>query len=242
MGDHFALAAESLLLNNGRGEHPTELADLQGRRLVLASETENNMRLKLALVKRLTGDESIKGRKMRENYYTFPRTHKLFIMSNNRPRVTEESEAVWRRIRLVPFAVTISPERRYTGLLDKLKGEAAGILNWLVAGCLAWQEQGLGDPEAVKLATAGYREESDPLKDFIDDRCSLSPVAWVSSADLYTAYCGYAESVHEKPMVRRAFTELLAKHPGIKPDRRHSGRGWLGIELAGMFDGGERDA
>lgn len=62
-------------------------------------------------------------------------------------------------------------------------------------------------------------------------------------SDLYAAYCLYAEAAHERPMVRRTFGELLTRHPGVTAERRHSGRGWRGIELTNaLFDGGERDA
>ena len=114
-------------------EHPTELASLLGKRLIVASETEEGGTLRLQLVKRLTGDEQITARFMRQDFFTFRRTHKLLMVTNNKPRVPESSEAAWRRIRLIPFDVTIPLERRDPQLLAKLKAEASGILAWIVA-------------------------------------------------------------------------------------------------------------
>jgi len=241
MGDYADVAPPDLLLQRHNDEHPAELADLMGKRLVIASEAEKSRRLRVQLMKRLTGDRTLKARFMRENYFAFERTFKVVLITNNRPRVDEDSEAVWRRLRLIPFNVVIPLERRDANLGDKLKQEAAGILNWLLAGCLAWQRERLGEPPAVAQATAVYRESCDPLADFLKDCCVLVPAAWVDSDRLRAEYGRWANEQGEQPVSGRDFSDLLRRR-GCTPQRRHSGRGWLGIGLLSPDSGTECNA
>jgi putative DNA primase/helicase len=238
MGEYSGSAPDSLL-TDGRDEHPTELADLQGRRLVIASETENNARLKLQLVKRLTGEPTIKARRMRQDFYEFGRTHKMIMQTNNKPRVREDSEAAWRRIKLIPFAVQIPEAERDTDLSAKLKSEASGILNRLIAGCLSWRNNGLVEPQEVKEATAEYREESDPIAQFIDDRCLIAANGWTLSANLYMAYHSHAKNAGDYPLNEKAFASLLSKR-GLAPVRKNAGRGWSGITLRSQAEVGNQ--
>lgn len=230
VGDYAGSAAPDLLVSGKHSEHPTELADLQGRRLVVASETEHGAPLRLQLVKRLTGDARIKARRMRQDFFEFPRTHKLVLVTNNRPRVQEDSEAVWRRLRLIPFNVTIPAEERDAKLIDKLRGESAGILAWLVQGCLNWQHNGLQSPRAVLAATAAYRDESDPLADFIQDCCQLDENAWTATADIRAAYEQFCHENGQKPLGATRFRGAMRRH-GLEPSRTWQGRGWQGLTL-----------
>jgi len=231
MGTYFDQAAPDLLTDRrGGDEHPTATADLRGKRLIVCSETEKNRRLKTETMKRLTGDATIKGRFMRCDYFSFDRTFALILVTNNRPKVDEDSEAIWRRLREIPFAVTVPTERRDTGLVDKLKAEASGILKLLVDGCLAWQRDGLGEAEAVTRATAGYREESDPLAEFVHECCIVAANAWAASDTLRRIYERFCSERGDQPLAGRDFTEGL-KRRGCEASRRHAGRGWAGIGL-----------
>lgn len=231
MGDYADQAAPDLLTDSGGfDKHPTELADLAGKRLVIASETEKNRRLRVQLVKRLTGDEKLKGRFMRQDFFTFTKTFALVMVTNNKPRVDEDTEAVWRRLRLIPFSVVIPPERRNPTLPAKLKAEAPGILRWLVDGCLAWQRDGLGAPNAIERATGDYRAESDPLGDFMAECCLKAPDAWAASDTLRRVYESWCKERGEHPLSGRDFTEALRRHGG-QPSKRYAGRGWAGIGI-----------
>lgn len=170
-GDYAGTAPDSLLTMKHNQEHPTELASLMGLRLVVASETESGAKLRVQLVKKLTGDARIKARKMRQDYFEFDRTHKFIMATNHKPEVNEDTEAVWRRLRLVPFNVSIPKSEQDTHLHEKLMAESPGILNRLVAASLAWQNNGLSEPPEVLAATKEYREESQPIKGWLDDRC-----------------------------------------------------------------------
>ncbi|HVU63063.1 MAG TPA: phage/plasmid primase, P4 family [Phycisphaerales bacterium] len=242
MGEYACPAPPHLLVGDGRHEHPTEIADLMGRRLVVASETEDGSMLKLQMVKRLTGDQFLKGRFMRQDYFTFLRTHKLVLVTNNRPRVREDSEGVWRRLRLIPFGVTIPEAERDTKLGDKLVAESSGFLNWMIAGCLAWRDQGLAEvPDAVARATHAYRANENTVSRFLADRCSAGARTPPQSAKVFTPwqrvwaeYTSWAHEAGETPLDQRAFGEALERLGHSSATQRVLGKptkGRLGIRL-----------
>lgn len=239
MGDYAGSAPNSLLTHRGGfSEHPTELYDLKGRRLVVGSETEEGAELKVQLMKQLTGNATIKARAMRCDYVEFARTHKLVLPTNNRPLVKETSHAVWRRLRLVPFTVTIPPEERDGHLIDKLQDEWPGILAWAVRGCLDWQRHGLDTPSEVMLATGEYQAEQDALSEYLADRCVRGPGARVQRNDLHTDYLAYCVSQGDKhPMARNTFFDRIRRVAGVgEVQTRICGvpaRVFTGISLAG---------
>ena len=175
MGDYAAMAAPGLLLARRNEQHPTEIADLAGKRFVATVEVQVGKKFNESLLKWLSGGDRIKGRFMRENFFEFEPTFKLAVAANDKPVVSDNSHAFWRRLRMVPFDVTIAPEQQDMNLLEKLKAEAPGILAWMVRGCLKWQREGLGEPEEVETATRTYREEQDFLGPFLEDCCKVEP-------------------------------------------------------------------
>lgn len=228
MGDYAGEAPPDLLTVSRNREHPTEIADLRGRRLVVASETEEGAELRLQLVKRLTGNARLKARLMLMDYFEFDRTHKMILVTNNRPIIHENTEAAWRRIRLVPFNIVIPPEERDPMLIEKLRAEWPGILAWMVRGCLEWLQEGLTEPAAVTTATAGYRRAMDSVADFIADRCALGSTNRVSSKELYAAY----EQWSDQPLSKRKFNDQLRDRGFELGDRSTGGlRFWKGVGL-----------
>lgn len=227
MGDYAGTLPDTLLMV-GRNEHPCEKADLQGKRFMAASETPATAKFNMPVVKQVTGEVTIKARKMHGNYYEFPRTHKLLLQTNNKPRVMEDSEAVWRRLKLIPFNVIIPEPERDPKLLDKLLAEKSGILNWLLVGCVDWQREGFGMPEAVADATRHYREESDPIGGFVDDCCTLGPDVSSSSGTLRAAYEEWCKAQGVHPINGKLFGMRLEKL-GCSSGRNHGGRFWTGI-------------
>ena len=234
-GDYAGEAAPDLLIERRNPEHSTEIADLCGRRLVVSCELPEGGKLRTNLLKRLTGNARLKARCMRQDFFEFTRTHKLIVATNNKPVVPESTHAIWRRLRLIPFAVVIPPEEQDKALLAKLKKEWPGILNWAIQGCLAWQKDGMQTPPEVLLATQAYESEQDPLADFLAERCILAVNAFTSRTELFKAYKVYAEQQHEYPLDRNGFYERIRAKKGIQGDqRRFSGspmRGFSGIGL-----------
>jgi putative DNA primase/helicase len=237
LADYGNIAPESLLTHRTNSEHPTEIAGLAGKRLIVGSETESGATLRLQNIKRLTGDAKLTGRYMRCDYLTFNRTHKTILQTNNLPRVSESTEAVWRRLRVVPHAVVIPPGERDPNLLSKLRQEWPAILAWAVAGCLAWQKSGMQPPAEVMTATNGYRDESDPLGDYMADRLIVGDKCKISRADLYGDYQSWAVQVGEKhPLSRAALFDAIRRHPGIAEknwkEKSIAIRGFVGVGLA----------
>jgi putative DNA primase/helicase len=205
-----------------------------GERFVAAMESEAGDRLDESVIKRLTGGDPITARFLHKEYFTFKPQAKIWLVSNFKPAIRGTDFAMWRRVRLLPFAVTIPEEERNLNLPQELEAELPGILAWMVKGALAWQRDGLGTAPAVHDATAGYRAESDTLARFLQDRCLTAPEVEVASSELYSAYTEWCGAAAEIADIQRGFNERLAAHdPGrIRRLKTNGGKMmWRGVEL-----------
>ena len=198
LGDYAIQAAPDLLMAK-RGAHPTELADLFGARFVASVESEEGRRLAESLVKQLTGRDRVKARRMRENFWQFDPTHTTFLATNHKPEVRGTDHAIRRRIKLVPFEITIPEADQDKKLPEKLRAELPGILAWIVRGCLDCHSEGLGTPEEVRIAADTYRSDMDTLAAFIEERCVVNPRATVGSTRLWNEYQQWADDNGEYP-------------------------------------------
>lgn len=236
LGKYAGTAPDTLLIARDRCEHPTEIADLLGKRLVVASETEDGGKLRLQLVKKLTGDGRLKARFMRQDFFEFDRTHKLILVTNHRPRVSETTEAAWRRIRLIPFNVIIPPDERDPELIAKLRGQYPGILAWAVRGCLDWQAGGMQPPDEVLIATDEYRAEADTFMDYLSERTIRFDGARVSRAELWADYQGWAAKSPDR-LDRGQLYDRIRQLDGVSDDQwkvsgsRVPSRGFHGVGL-----------
>jgi putative DNA primase/helicase len=219
LGDYAIQAVSELLMVKTHEAHPTERADLFGRRFVATVETEQGKRMAESLMKQLTGGENLKARRMRENFFEVPPTWKIFLASNHHPTIRGTALAVWRRIRLIPFTVTIQDANKDKDLAAKLRAQMPGILAWAVRGCLEWQKHGLADPEEVRQATAEYQREQDTLGGFIADCCVVAPYAKVRSSVLLSAYQVWSG---DKNMTRQELQKRLNDR-GFQSKRGHGG-------------------
>ena len=235
-GDYGIQAAPDLLIAK-RGAHPTELADLFRMRLVASVETEDGRRFAESLVKQLTGGEKVRARRMREDFWEFSPTHTVFLATNHRPEVRGTDNAIWRRIRLIPFTETIPPGEQDTELPEKLRGELSGILAWVVEGCLEWRLDGLQPPHEVLAATEQYREEMDVLGTFLGDCCGLGPEKNVAATDLYRAYSQWCEDTGETQETQRKFGRRLTERGVFTRYKGGSSGGhrWRGLDLLTLW-------
>jgi len=207
-----------------------DLARLVGTRLVTAIESEEGRRFSEVVVKQLTGGDTLTARFLYREFFEFKPTFKLFLATNHKPVIKGTDHAIWRRIRLVPFTVTIPDEEQDKALNDKLREELPGILAWAVRGCLAWQKQGLGAPEEVLNATQDYKNEMDTLGSFLEECCVQEAYAHVTSKALYQAYEQWCEANGEDPMSQRALGLRLQERGFVKERTSHF-RGWQGLGL-----------
>jgi putative DNA primase/helicase len=232
LGEYACKTPSETLLARRDGGIPNDVARLRGARFVSSVEMEEGRRLAESRIKELTGGDTVTARFMRAEFFDFRPVCKIWMATNHKPLVRGTDLAIWRRLRLIPFTITIPEAERDINFLEKLRAELPGILAWAVRGCLEWQRDGLNPPDAVLLATESYREDQDVLGTFLDDRCLLGPGYQVLSGELYRAYAAWCDQNAEKPMSRRELAGRLGER-GCQKDRKgHGGkRAWRGIGL-----------
>lgn len=232
LGDYAMRTPTEMLLTRRAGGVPNDVARLKGSRFVAASETEEGRRLAESLIKDLTGQDTITARFMRAEWFDFKPTHKLWLSTNHKPEIRGTDTAIWRRIRLIPWTVTIPPAEQDKKLPEKLRDELPGILAWIVRGCLEWQREGLRAPDEVRRATGEYRAEMDVLAAFVSECCEEGVDFWDYSKELYDTYKRWCEDNGERTESKRRFGERLRER-GFAKDKGGA-RGahiWRGVRL-----------
>jgi putative DNA primase/helicase len=237
LGTDYAMKAPSnFLVSSKSTRHPTELADLHGKRIVAALETEDGARLSESLVKELTGGDIVRARRMREDFWEFTPSHTMFLATNHKPSVTGTDNGMWRRLKIVPFNAVIPEHEQDKELATKLEHEFPGILRWMVEGCMDWQEDGLIAPDQVETATENFRSDMDRLGEFLAECCLEASEATASAQELYNVYKSWSYDRGESPDTQTAFGTRLRER-GFGKTRLTSGaqRGktaYFGLELS----------
>ena len=218
LGDYGQKAPTEMLMFKGNGGGiPNDLARLPGARLVVAAEVEQGRRLAESTVKDLTGGDTITARFLRQEFFDFTPTHKVWMYGNHKPVIKGTDEGIWRRIHLIPFAVQIPVSEQDPNLKAKLAEELPGILAWAVRGCLDWQKHGLSVPESVKEATADYRAEMDVVSAFIEECCTTGQNHYAKWKELYAAYTDWCNVNGERAESGKRFGNTLTER-GYKAD------------------------
>jgi len=233
LGDYAAHCQTDTLMSAGKHGRGTDndLARLRGARFVTAIESGESRRLDEERIKTLTGGDTIAARFLYREFFEFRPDMKLWLACNHQPEVRGTDDAIWRRLRLIPFEVQIPPEERDGELPAKLRAEAPGILAWMAQGCAEWQRGGLQPPEAVMAATTSWRAEANDVARFVEECCVVLDVAKCKSSVLYAAYRQWAAEQGTELMTAKAFAMRL-RDLGHQPDRTNAeGRIWRGIGL-----------
>ncbi len=231
LGEYALRTPTETFMVRRAGSVPNDIARLQGARFVVASESEADSKLGQSMVKQMTGGDTITARFMRAEWFDFHPLFKLWLATNHRPQVDGSDQAIWDRIRLIPFAVRIPEGERDKALQSKLRAEASGILAWAVQGCLAWQRDGLQTPDAILRATQDYRDEMDPVGDFLTEWCEVHPNLRTSVKDLYEGFKDWCAINNDPPLNKRQLSIEL-KQRGIEAAKSGSVRYWKGLGLA----------
>ena len=233
MGDYATTAAMDTFTASVTDKHPTDLAMLQGARMVSASETEEGRAWAESRIKQMTGGDTIRARFMRQDFFEYRPQFKLVIVGNHKPVLRNVDDAARRRFNIIPFVHKPPvPDRQ---LEEKLKAEWPAILAWAIEGALDWQENGLVRASVVADATNEYFTEQDSVRQW-EAECCTTGGRNISdtTAALFASWSAYAQANGEKPGTTKWFSQILHRH-GYEPVAETPGhrkrRGFLGIAV-----------
>ncbi len=218
LGDYADAAPPGFLMARPFEGHPTDLAELHGRRIIVCSELKPGDRFDEARVKLLTGGDRIKARRMRQDFFSFTPTHKLWLLGNHRPEVGTGGYAFWRRMKLIPFDRIVADDRKVDNLADLLVSEEGpGILHWLITGARRYLTgpRDLTGPQQVRTATTAYAETEDHMGRFLTERCFLGPEVRAEQSRLYSSYRAWCQLEGASPVSSRAFAARVRETVGI---------------------------
>lgn len=236
MGSYAQTAPMDMFTERKHDAHKTELASLMGARLVCAQETEEGKRWAEARIKALTGGDKVRANFMRQDEFEFEPQFKLLFAGNHKPGMRNVDEAMRRRLRLVPFDVVIPAAQRDKGLMEKLRAEAGGILQWAIDGCLDWRMNGLQAPDRVLMATDEYLESQDQLGLWIKDSCVQGVDKWHGSRPLYESYRKWCEESGEYAVAQKRWGQQMEQR-GFKTHKRHGVMVYQKIALRSSYSG-----
>jgi putative DNA primase/helicase len=210
LGDYGArVPVESLLVSKLESQIPNELARLHGRRVAVATEIPQGRQVNEARVKEVTGGDTMIARYMRGEWFEFRPQFKLWLSGNHKPRIRGTDHGIWRRVRLLNLDVIIPDAEQDRRLLDKLRGELPGILNWALAGAREWYASGLATPAAVRAATDQYQDDEDLLAQFLLERCAPDPEENAALKELTASFNAWADTHNERRLSSRALGAWL---------------------------------
>lgn len=233
MGDYATTAAMDTFTASVSDKHPTDLAMLQGARLVSASETEEGRAWAESRIKQMTGGDTIRARFMRQDFFEYRPQFKLVIVGNHKPMLRNVDDAARRRFNIIPFVHRPpTPDK----LLEiKLKAEWPAILAWAIEGALDWQRNGLVRPVVVAEATNEYFTEQDSVRQWVAECCETgSRNLCDTTAALFASWSAHALANGERPGTTKWLSQILHRH-GYEPVAETPGhrkkRGFLGIAV-----------
>ncbi|MFC6290643.1 phage/plasmid primase, P4 family [Levilactobacillus angrenensis] len=220
-----SMQADSIMVKNNSSAANSDIARLEGARLVTSSEPNDGLRLDEGLVKQLTGGDTVTARYLYGKEFEF----KLWLATNHKPIIRGTDDGIWRRLMLVPFAVKIPDNRVDKDLKYKLQREEVGILNWAVEGALKWQREGLKPPASVVEASQAYRNEMDVTAEFLEECCTIGKHEMARAAELYRRYKDWATNNSQYLMNSTKF----GKEMGNKFEKKHDRQGtyYVGVKV-----------
>ena len=218
-------------------EQSNDLARLKGARLVTTSEIEQGKQISESLIKSVTGEDWLTARFLYGEYFSFKSTFKIFMATNHKPKIRGADNGIWRRIKMIPFTVTIPVEQRDKNLTEKLIAENSGILNWLLQGYAMWRKEGLSDePEAIRNANNEYRMDMDTVGTFVQECLEIdASLKWrLNNTLLYNTYIKWCTANNERVMSQKWLTMRMSEK-GFKRLLTNGQRVWLGLVVKDIW-------
>ena len=214
---------------NQSGSANSDIARLEGARIVTSSELNEGDRFDESLVKQLTGGDKILARFLYGSEFEYKPKFKIWMATNHLPIIRGTDDGIWRRIKIIPFNIQIPKEKVDKKLEYKLKAEYTGILNWIVQGAIMWQQEGLEDPEAVRQVIENYRAEMDPLDAFLEECCTTGQNYSIKAREMYDAYHEWAKESEEYKMSMTKFGREMSKK--LLRAKKRDGWYYVGLKL-----------
>lgn len=232
MGDYGLKTSTETLMSKKQPGISNDVAALKGKRFVFASETEEGRRLNEALIKDLTGGDTVSARHLYQESITFKPVNKIWLAGNHKPQIRGTDDGIWRRLHIIPFTVQINEKERDPHLVGKLTAELPGILQWAVLGAGLWQIMRLKPPKEIEDANKSYRAEMDILAAWIAECCVLRSELVTPSKNLYANYVAWCAANGESPFARNRFGSALQEQ-GCEQKKGTAGvHKWKGIGIA----------
>jgi putative DNA primase/helicase len=214
----------------GGGGPSDDIASLKGARLVYTSELEDGTKLATALLKDMTGDQKLRARHLYKSSFMFMPEFTPFIAANHKPSVPSDDQAVWDRLRLIPYDARISIQDRDRHLAEKLLAEEApGILARAVRECVVWQRDGLVTPSVVVEATEDYRDEMDYFGEFLQHITESEYAVVMTPSALRENFNGWAKDNTDSVKLSQRQFKAHMEARGWKQEKTEDGtsRQWI---------------
>ncbi|WP_419962159.1 phage/plasmid primase, P4 family [Psychrobacillus sp. BM2] len=221
MGDYGSQTNSDTFIKKKNDGANNDIARLSSARFVSAVESEEGEKLQESLVKTITGGEPITARFLRQEFFEFIPEFKVFFTTNHKPIIGGLDDGIWRRIKIIPFTLSLKPHERDKKLEEKLSLEMPGILNWAIEGCLKWHHNGLQEPKVVAKATGQYKEDMDILDPFLSECCYLdkgNEKIKIEAKELYKVYDSFCYKSGERVLGNRSFYRMM-ETKGFKKER-----------------------
>lgn len=239
VGTYAIKLPANVLMHNPVQSHPTELAQLRGKRLAISSEIEEGQHWAESRIKELTGDETLTARFMRQDFFEFRQSQKHLVVGNHKPRLRGGDAAIARRFVLVPFLAKFGGDKRDPRMLERLQSEAPAVLAWAIQGAIKWQSEGLAIPASVAAASQAYMEENDDLAAWIEENCVLVADAKGKASLLYGNYLGWLKVRGQHAPSMKTWADRMSVVAGVTKSKSNGSVVYSGIGLRpdGLFEG-----
>lgn len=231
MGDYGDAGNVQTFLDEGgskRGDAATpDLVRLPGVRMLTAGEPPKGAKIDEALINTMTGGDPMLVRDNFRSFFQFVPLFKFTLWCNHRPAIPQGTAGIWRRVKVVPWGQHMPEDKRDGDLPRKLRAEYAGVLAWMVRGLIDWLDNGFIEPDAVKAASADYKDDSDPLASFLRLCTEPDPAGRVQSSHLYDLFCAWCKAAGENEWKQKGFSQAM-KDKGFT-NKASNGMQWLGL-------------
>jgi len=230
------MSADTLTVGCKRNVKP-ELAEAKGKRLLIAAELEEGMRLSTSNVKQLCSTDEIYAEKKYKDPFSYVPTHTLVLYTNHLPKVGALDEGTWRRLIVIPFNAVLEGKSDIKNYADYLYNKCGGaILTWIIEGAkrVIAKDYQIEKPRVVQDAISRYRENNDWLSQFLDECCEQDKTYSEKSGDFYNAYRSYCLAIGEYIRSTTDFYTVI-EAAGFEKRKTNKGSFIYGVRLKPDF-------